>query len=112
MQIILLTQYRENYGAHDWDGKGECPQYWKNKGGDCYVITDVDASDDLAAVVQQGIDQLECCYTSDFSEEHLADWYVTNDGELTPAEKDQMEWDKKISYPSRRISLNAFSPGV
>lgn len=31
--IIIHTQYRENYGAHDWDGSGECPQYWKPKGG-------------------------------------------------------------------------------
>jgi len=38
MAKIVHTQYRENYGAHQWDGKGECPQYWKNKGGDTYVI--------------------------------------------------------------------------
>lgn len=43
---IVHTQYCENYGAHDWDGTGECPQYWKNKGGDTYVLdsgVDVDA---------------------------------------------------------------------
>ena len=37
---IVTTQFRENYGAHDWDGTGECPQYWKNKGGDTYVLQD------------------------------------------------------------------------
>ena len=36
--IIVQTQHRENYGAHDWDGIGECPQYWKNKGGETYVL--------------------------------------------------------------------------
>ncbi len=30
--LILTAAIRENYGAHDWDGKGACPQYWKNKG--------------------------------------------------------------------------------
>mgnify|MGYP001185180999 CR=1 FL=1 len=35
---IVQTQYRENYGSHDWDGTGECPQYWKNKGGSTYVV--------------------------------------------------------------------------
>ena len=38
MKIVLHTQHRENYGAHDWDGQGECPQYWKCKGGDTYVV--------------------------------------------------------------------------
>jgi hypothetical protein len=38
MKLIIDTQYRENYGAHDWDGQGKCPQYWKNKFGDIYVI--------------------------------------------------------------------------
>ena len=38
MRLVIHTQYRENYGAHDWDGKGECPQYWKLKGGSTYVV--------------------------------------------------------------------------
>lgn len=33
----------ENYGAHDWDGKGECPQHWKPKWGSEYVV-DIDDS--------------------------------------------------------------------
>ena len=37
MKIVFQTQIRENYGAHDWDGKGECPQYWKFKGGNTFV---------------------------------------------------------------------------
>ena len=39
MKIVINTQILENYGAHDWDGKGHCPQYWKTKGGEVYVIT-------------------------------------------------------------------------
>lgn len=38
MKIVITTQYMENYGAHDWDGKGQCPQYWKSKGGQSYVV--------------------------------------------------------------------------
>ena len=34
----LDTQYRENYGAHCWDGTGDCPQHWKFKGGSTYFI--------------------------------------------------------------------------
>lgn len=36
--IIIVTQYTENYGAFDWDGVGSCPQNWKMKGGEVYVI--------------------------------------------------------------------------
>ena len=45
MKIVIQTQYRENYGAHDWDGTGECPQYWKSKGGSTYVVEGVGIED-------------------------------------------------------------------
>ena len=41
MMLVITTQVYENYGAHDWDGKGECPQYWKAKGGSEYKILGV-----------------------------------------------------------------------
>lgn len=36
MIVVVNTQYMENYGAHDWDGVGAAPQYWKYKGGSMY----------------------------------------------------------------------------
>ena len=30
-KLLITTQVYENYGSHDWDGEGECPQYWKAK---------------------------------------------------------------------------------
>ena len=36
MMLVIDTQYCENYGAHGWDGEGECPQHWKFKGGSHY----------------------------------------------------------------------------
>jgi|TARA_B110000503_G_scaffold11550_1_gene15621 hypothetical protein len=42
MKILMMCQDRENYGAHDWDdATTECPQYWKNKGGNTYIIENV-----------------------------------------------------------------------
>ena len=38
MKAIVQTQHMENYGAHDWDGQGECPQGWKYKGGSTYIF--------------------------------------------------------------------------
>ena len=42
MKILMMTQ-NKNYGAHDWDDSTgtECPQYWKNKGGNTYIIENV-----------------------------------------------------------------------
>mgnify|MGYP006100164033 CR=1 FL=1 len=41
-KFVINTQYMENYGAHTWDGEHqcECPQHWKPKGGNTYVILD------------------------------------------------------------------------
>jgi len=41
-RLVIHTQFRENYGAHAWDGKGECPQNWKYKGGSTYVFDHLD----------------------------------------------------------------------
>jgi len=37
-KVIITTQYRENYGAHDWDGTGDCPQGWKMKGAHLFSL--------------------------------------------------------------------------
>jgi len=38
MKMRIETQIMENYGAHDWNGEGECPQHWKPKGGNTHYI--------------------------------------------------------------------------
>ena len=51
-KLVIQTQYRENYSAWDWDGQGECPQGWKNKGGSTYVLPNCPATIDVDAVVE------------------------------------------------------------
>ena len=77
MKLVIHTQFKENYGAHDWDGKGECPQYWKFKGGDSYVVE---------ATLEQAQDQefwsaVEKCieHSSDYSEEYIVHWNLVDD---------------------------------
>ena len=48
-EFCVCTQVQENYGAHDWDGKGECPQYWKFKGGNEYKVIAPSADAAIAA---------------------------------------------------------------
>lgn len=56
--LIAMYEYRENYGAHAWDGKGECPQHWKNKGGDEVVIAEGLTLQDIAIMGSKGIHKL------------------------------------------------------
>jgi len=37
-KLLIHSQYKENYAAHDWDGVGDCPQSWKSKGGHTFEI--------------------------------------------------------------------------
>lgn len=50
MATIVTTQYRENYGSHTWDGEGECPQHWKAKGGNTYLVFNASA-DEIESVI-------------------------------------------------------------
>jgi len=55
MKIVITTQILENYGAHDWDGQGECPQYWKAKGGELYVVENLSPMEAIEAVKPGGL---------------------------------------------------------
>lgn len=50
MKLVIYTQFMENYGAHEWDGKGQCPQYWKVKGGSAYVVENLSPKQVQAAL--------------------------------------------------------------
>ena len=43
--VVAFYQVHENYGAHAWDGEGECPQYWKAKGGCERVVAELSLSE-------------------------------------------------------------------
>lgn len=88
MKLVILTQYRENYGAHDWSGEGDCPQYWKNKGGEIYVVEGVEANKaiEFPSIVERATKHFDCIYSNNYSEETLFNWEVYEDNE-TPWEK-------------------------
>lgn len=78
-RIVLSTQIHENYGAHDWDGKGECPQYWKAKGGNEYQLNLGSANDVIAMgseEVRQKAEELrsEIERCDEYFEEHAIGW--------------------------------------
>jgi hypothetical protein len=100
-KLLITTQIQENYGAHDWDGVGECPQYWKMKGGNDYVVKKINVNKATETVMAlRG--QIECDNMG-FREWVIA-WEVVADEYLTEFEKSQLEYEGKITYPAKELA--------
>ena len=92
MILVIRTQFMENYGAHVWDGKGECPQHWKMKGGSEYKITGIPLNIDYEEVIAAaGIE-----YSNEGAREYILDWSIEGDDYLSWFEKSQLEYDGGI----------------
>jgi len=90
MFAVIQTQHLENYGAHDWDGEGECPQYWKPKGGNTYIFT---------CSIEQNMDpkwwervESACTSKSEYFEEYSVGETVVDDIDFRLADH-CAEWD-------------------
>jgi hypothetical protein len=94
MMLVIRTQYMENYGAHDWDGQGECPQYWKMKGGSEYKILNVPLNIDHQEVVAAAAVERD----DNYCREYVVDWSIEDDNYLSQFEKSQLEWDGEIQF--------------
>lgn len=102
MKLVIRTQYMENYGAHDWDGKGECPQYWKMKGGSEYMIEGVPLNIDYAEVVAAA----DVEKNNEYCREYILDWSLESDDYMSWFENSQLEYDGSIACPEPRIDYN------
>ena len=86
MILAIDTQYRENYGFHDWTGEGEVPQYWKSKGGSTYLVTgDVNHKN----VINELTNLIN--YKNEASEEFVIAVHLEEDGYCSNFEKSQKE---------------------
>ena len=106
MLLLITTQTQENYGAHDWDGKGECPQYWKFKGGQDYKfdLGQFGRSDEaLEALVAYFSTEIE--ENNEYYRNHIIGYKVVADDFLTDFEKSQLEYDGHIAYPATRLEI-------
>lgn len=73
-KLVIQTQYRENYAYPDWDGKGECPQAWKFKGGSTYVVNSFKDFDKVTEVMKQ-LDAL-ITFGNEGFEEYILSWEI------------------------------------
>ena len=99
MKLLITTQVYENYGAHDWEGVGECPQYWKAKGGSDYVVKKFKGDATTAVMILRS--QIEC--DNEHIRESIIDFRVVADDYLTEFERNQLEYEGKITYPANEL---------
>jgi hypothetical protein len=103
MKVLITTQNYENYGAHDWDGVGECPQYWKAKGGSDYVVKNFTNFNNTTEVVMALRGQIE--EDSEYFRSSIIDWEVVADDFLTEFEQDQLNYEGKIRFAAKELVL-------
>ena len=102
MMLVIRTQYLENYGAHDWDGTGECPQHWKAKGGLEYKVINVPANIDHQVVVDMvGVEQ-----SNNHCRERVTDWSLEADDYLSEYERSQLEFDGHIEFHEETVDYS------
>ena len=101
-KLLITTQVYENYGAHDWDGVGECPQYWKPKGGSDYVVKKFKDLSKATETVMALRGQIEC--DNEHFRETIIGWEIVADDYLTEFEKDQLEYEGKIRFPTKELA--------
>ena len=105
MKLHITTQYMENYGAHDWDGVGECPQYWKFKGGEDFFVplgNNVN-SEKATAIVLAIRDDIE--ENSYYFRRQIVGWKIVADDFMTEFEKSQLEYEGEIRHPAKVLEL-------
>ena len=105
MKLMITTQIQENCGAHDWDGTGACPQYWKFKGGNdySYKLGALYLNSVITELVEAFRDQIEC--DNEGFREHIIGWSVEADDYLTEFEQSQLEYDGRIVFPTKELTL-------
>jgi hypothetical protein len=113
MKLVIITQVRENYGAHDWNGVGPVPQYWKNKGGSEYILEDLEhylsINDDfftkkVRMIVESILPNIE--QNSDFYQETIINFAIEDDDYMSEYEKSQLEYEGFIRFYEPRIDID------
>jgi hypothetical protein len=96
MILVIDTQFQENYGAHDWDGEGECPQRWKFKGGSSYKVINLPLEPEPELIV--GLLRAEIEQNNDYCREYILGYRLEADDYLSDFEKSQLEYEGTIQH--------------
>ena len=103
-KLLIQTQVYENYAWNEDGSLGTgADAYWKAKGGNDYVLKNFQDFNRVSEVVMALRSQIE--QDNDAFREHIIDWEIVADDYLTWFEKSQLEYDGKITYPARELTL-------
>jgi len=102
-KLLISTQVYENYA---WDENGNLgtgdKAYWKPKGGDDYVVKNFKGGDEAATMAVMALrEKIES--DNDAYRESIISWKIVADDYLTQYERDQLEYDGKIMFPSTEL---------
>jgi hypothetical protein len=101
-KLLITTQVYENYGAHDWDGVGECPQYWKAKGGSDYVVKKFKDFSAVSETVMALRGQIEV--DNEHFRETIIGWEIVANDYLTEFEQSQLDYEGSIRFPAKELA--------
>ena len=103
MKAIFTTQVFENYAWREDGtiGTGE-DAYFKPKGGDEYVVRNVDKSQ-MLRILKEVKAQVEV--SNDYFRETVVDFMLVEDDYLTEYERSQLEWDGCIVYSLKELEM-------
>ena len=103
-KLLIQTQVYENYAWREDGSLGTgADAYWKAKGGNDYVLKNFQDFNRVSEVVMVLRSKIE--HDDDAFREHIIDWEIVADDYLTWFEKSQLEYDGKITYPARELTL-------
>lgn len=92
MMLIIETQDRENYAAHN----GFTGEYhWKMKGGQSIKVTNIPEGVGPMEVIETVRLDVEDT-TNDYFRSEIIGWNIVEDGWLSPFERSQMEYEGQI----------------
>jgi len=103
MKAIFYTQVYENYAIREDGtiGKGD-EAYFKPKGGDEYVVRNVDRSQ-MSKILEEVKAKVEV--SNDYFRETVVDFELVENDYLTSYERDQLEYDGCIEYSPTELEM-------
>lgn len=103
MKAIFTTQVFENYAWREDGSIGTgADAYFKAKGGDEYVVKNVDKSQ-MLRILKEVKAQVEV--SNDYFKETVVDFVLVEDDYLTEYERSQLEYDGCIVYSPKELEM-------
>lgn len=103
MKAIFTTQVYENYAIREDGSIGTgADAYFKAKGGDEYVVLNVDKSK-MSRILAEVRAKVEV--SNDYFRETVVDFQLVEDDYLTEYERSQLEYDGCIVYSPKELEM-------